>query len=167
MRLSSAEGKAIVEVVEGADTFFTDWPQHYSEAREGVAAILKKQEQQQVVCKLATEQQTMLSTLERMSWLVLLLATATFLASIQPPGGFDSERLQVLVSGRSVCSSNSTSPLTDTQTPVADVGVAGNSSTAASSSSKQSPHTPIRHVPFIGSSFLIPCLSAPLWDVSC
>jgi hypothetical protein len=44
----------------------------------------------------------MLTTLERMSWLVVLLATTTFIAFIQPPGG-TSEDHQVLVSDESHC----------------------------------------------------------------
>jgi hypothetical protein len=44
----------------------------------------------------------MLGTLERMSWLVVLLATATFIAYLQPPGGFESN--QVLVGNSASCS---------------------------------------------------------------
>lgn len=57
--------------------------------------------QQAVITKLATQQDTMLTTLERMSWLVLLLATATFLAFIQPPGGYND--FNVLIDGPQVC----------------------------------------------------------------
>jgi hypothetical protein len=35
----------------------------------------------------------MLTTLERLSWLVVLLATATFMAYIQPPGGLIADNL--------------------------------------------------------------------------
>jgi len=47
------------------------------------------QQQQAAVFKLARQQEPMLTTLERMSWLVVLLATATFIAYLQPPGGFE------------------------------------------------------------------------------
>eukprot|EP00775_Hariotina_reticulata_P008139 gene8139-8333_t len=50
---------------------------------------VRSQAQKKVVHKLATEQDVMLTTLERLSWLVLLLATATFIAVLQPPGGFN------------------------------------------------------------------------------
>lgn len=64
--------------------------------------VLDAQFRLQIILKLATQQDTMLSTLKRMSWLVLLLATATFLAFIQPPGGF--RDYQVLVTGPAACS---------------------------------------------------------------
>lgn len=62
--------------------------------RRGLKLILSPEFEEaevrrQIITKLATEQDTMLTTLERMSWLVLLLATATFLAFIQSPGGYN------------------------------------------------------------------------------
>lgn len=65
--------------------------------------MLNKQAQRQAVLKLATQQDTMLTTLERLSWLVLLLATATFMAFMQPPGAFDDNR-QVLMGNYTSCS---------------------------------------------------------------
>jgi hypothetical protein len=53
-----------------------------------VLALPQLQRQQAAVAKLAQQQEPMLTTLERMSWLVVLLATATFIAYLQPPGGF-------------------------------------------------------------------------------
>jgi hypothetical protein len=47
------------------------------------------------------QQDTMLTTLERMSWLAVLLATATFVAYMLPPGDF--EKGQVLASDITVC----------------------------------------------------------------
>jgi hypothetical protein len=64
--------------------------------------VLALQRRQPAIIKLATQQDTMLTTLERMSWLAVLLATATFIAFMQPPGGLDNE--QVLVSDSSACS---------------------------------------------------------------
>lgn len=45
----------------------------------------------------------MLTTLDRMSWLMVLLATATFIAYLQPPGSYDSEG-QVRVTDMAACS---------------------------------------------------------------
>lgn len=59
------------------------------------------QARRRIITKLAAEQDTMLTTLERMSWLVLLLTTATFLAFIQPPGGYNN--FNVLITGPQVC----------------------------------------------------------------
>jgi hypothetical protein len=56
-----------------------------------------------VVTKLARRQEPMLSTLERMSWLVVLLATATFIAYMQPPGAYDGG--VVLVDNIATCAS--------------------------------------------------------------
>lgn len=39
------------------------------------------------IIKLATEQEVMIVSLERMSWLAVLLATATFIGFLQPPAG--------------------------------------------------------------------------------
>lgn len=76
--------------------------------------LLKEQEAQQLqqaaVHKLATQQETMLTTLERMSWLVVLLATATFIAFLQPPGGLVSE--QVMVSNLTMCYAAAKPPIT-------------------------------------------------------
>lgn len=41
--------------------------------------------------ELATRQESMVSTLERMAWPVILLATATFIAFLSPPGGYDED----------------------------------------------------------------------------
>jgi len=76
--------------------------------------LLKEQEalqlKQAAVNKLATQQETMLTTLERMSWLVVLLATATFIAFLQPPGGLVDE--QVMVSNLAMCYTAVDPPIT-------------------------------------------------------
>lgn len=63
--------------------------------------LLGKQHKRDTITKLATQQEPMLRTLERMSWLVVLLATATFIAYLQPPGGLEGNH--VLVSGAASC----------------------------------------------------------------
>jgi len=82
------EGSGIVKGGSslGADTFSPKW--HASTpAGEKVKQVLTKQRRTAAVIKLATQQEPMLTTLERMSWLVVLLATATFVAYMSPPGG--------------------------------------------------------------------------------
>lgn len=64
--------------------------------------VLKQQQQRAAVRKLANQQEPMLNTLERMSWLVVLLATATFVAYLSPPGGVGDDK-QVLVSNIASC----------------------------------------------------------------
>jgi hypothetical protein len=59
---------------------------------------------QVVINKLVREQEAMLTTLERLSWLVLLLATATFMAYIQPPGGVNGETNLVMATEELPCS---------------------------------------------------------------
>lgn len=85
--------------------------------RQALTAVLDAQLRRQIILKLATQQETMLTTLERMSWLVLLLATTTFLAFIQPPGGYMS--YQVLVTGPVVCKPGYKLP----DTPQGDAGL--------------------------------------------
>jgi len=111
----------ILPVVVWMQQYFKIWPMAHSFGDwrfdpQGTAAwfkgeglckdilliVLDAQFRLQIILKLATQQDTMLSTLERMSWLVLLLATATFLAFIQPPGGY--KDYQVLVTGPAACS---------------------------------------------------------------
>jgi hypothetical protein len=67
-----------------------------------VRSALLLQRHRSAVAKLATQQEPMLTTLERMSWLVVLLATATFVAFTMPPGGYG-ENQQVLSSGTGAC----------------------------------------------------------------
>jgi hypothetical protein len=74
-----------------------------SSPRSRIRRILAKQTQHRSVGKLATQQEPMLATLERLSWLVLLLATATFTAFLMPPGGMDED--QLLVSNVDQCTS--------------------------------------------------------------
>lgn len=66
-------------------------------------SALQIEKQRAAVAKLATQQEPMLSTLERMSWLVVLLATATFVAFTMPPGGYGDNQ-QVLSSNTGACS---------------------------------------------------------------
>jgi hypothetical protein len=61
-----------------------------------------QQRHRSAVVKLATQQEPMLATLERMSWLVVLLATATFVAFTMPPGGY-TDNQQVLSSNTAAC----------------------------------------------------------------
>jgi uncharacterized membrane protein YhaH (DUF805 family) len=70
-----------------------------------VQHMLKLQLRQLAIAKLVNQQETMLATLERMSWLAVLLATATFIAYMQPPGGL--KDYQVLVSNDTACASGS------------------------------------------------------------
>lgn len=65
--------------------------------------LRRRREQRAAATKLATQQDVMLTTLERMSWLVVLLATATFVAYMQPPGGTDDDSKQVMVSNVTSC----------------------------------------------------------------
>lgn len=65
--------------------------------------VLKQQQQRVAVRHLANHQDALVSTLERMSWLVVLLATATFVAYLSPPGGIGDDK-QVLVSNVASCS---------------------------------------------------------------
>jgi hypothetical protein len=44
----------------------------------------------------------MLTTLERLSWLVVLLATTTFMAYIQPPGGIISTETNLVMATEEV-----------------------------------------------------------------
>jgi Leucine-rich repeat (LRR) protein len=81
------------------------------QCRTAINKILNATMRRRAVLKLAREQQTILTSLERMSWLVLLLATTTFLAFLQPPGGFDDQRHQVLISSPAACRSSSTKPV--------------------------------------------------------
>jgi hypothetical protein len=69
-----------------------------------VRSALMLQRHRSAVVKLATQQEPMLSTLERMSWLVVLLATATFVAFTMPPGGYGDNQ-QVLTSHTAACGS--------------------------------------------------------------
>jgi hypothetical protein len=69
--------------------------------QQKIAHVLTLQRRRPAILKLATQQETMLATLERMSWLAVLLATATFIAFMQPPGGLRDE--QVLVTDRAAC----------------------------------------------------------------
>ncbi|WIA39077.1 hypothetical protein OEZ86_005221 [Tetradesmus obliquus] len=71
------------------------WP-----PKQQIEHVLSRQDIPAVV-QLATQQETMLTTLERMSWLVVLLATATFIGFMQPPGGVDTDSKQVLALVRS------------------------------------------------------------------
>lgn len=50
-------------------------------------AIIHNLNQRRSIFKLAQEQERMLETLERMSWIAVLLATATFIGFLQPPHG--------------------------------------------------------------------------------
>jgi hypothetical protein len=77
-------------------------PDHSWSPQKQIRHVLHLQFSQPAVIKLATQQEVMLTTLERMSWLAVLLATATFIAFMQPPGGLENE--QVLVSDSSACS---------------------------------------------------------------
>jgi hypothetical protein len=70
--------------------------------QQQIAHILDRQDTPAII-HLATQQETMLTTLERMSWLAVLLATATFIAFMQPPGGLDDDSKQVLVSNSTAC----------------------------------------------------------------
>jgi hypothetical protein len=79
--------------------------------RTAINMLLYATMRRRAVLKLANEQPTILTSLERMSWLVLLLATATFLAFLQPPGGLDDQRHQVLMSSPAACGSSSTKPV--------------------------------------------------------
>jgi hypothetical protein len=58
---------------------------------------------QAVITKLVREQGAMLTTLERLSWLVVLLATATFMAYMQPPGGFRADTNLVMATEEMPC----------------------------------------------------------------
>jgi hypothetical protein len=49
-----------------------------------LAAILLRQQRRQAILKLATQPEPMLTTLERMSWLLIILATITLTAFLQP-----------------------------------------------------------------------------------
>jgi hypothetical protein len=69
--------------------------------RQQIQQVLQKQQQQAAINQLVGQQDTMLTTLERMSWLAVLLATATFVAYMSPPGG--TENGQVLASNSAVC----------------------------------------------------------------
>lgn len=75
----------------GAGTFSEKWHDS-TPAGEKVKQVLTKQRHAAAVMKLATQQEPMLTTLERMSWLVVLLATATFVAYMQPPGGTEGNK---------------------------------------------------------------------------
>jgi len=68
-------------------------------------SALQIEKHRAAVAKLATQQEPMLSTLERMSWLVVLLATATFVAFTMPPGGYGDNQ-QVLSSSTGACAAN-------------------------------------------------------------
>jgi hypothetical protein len=73
--------------------------------------LRQRQQQLKAIQQLTTQQDTMLTTLERMSWLAVLLATATFVAYMSPPGG--AVKGQVLVSNISVCSDWQSKPEDD------------------------------------------------------
>lgn len=49
-----------------------------------LAAVLLRQQRRQAILKLATQPEPMLTTLERMSWLLIILATITLTAFLQP-----------------------------------------------------------------------------------
>lgn len=49
-----------------------------------LSAILLRQQRRQAILKLATQAEPMLTTLERMSWLLIILATITLTAFLQP-----------------------------------------------------------------------------------
>lgn len=74
--------------------------------------VLKQQQQRAAVRKLANQQEPMLNTLERMSWLVVLLATATFVAYLSPPGGVGDDK-QVLVSNIASCYPAAEGPISE------------------------------------------------------
>lgn len=77
-------------------------PYHNWILRATIRDITAFQLRRQNVYKLAQQQAPMLSTLEHMSWLVMLFATATFIAFLQPPGGYADDK-QVLVGNYSSC----------------------------------------------------------------
>lgn len=52
-----------------------------------IKQIIRKLDQHRSIIKLAKQQERMLETLERMSWIAVLLATATFIGFLQPPSG--------------------------------------------------------------------------------
>jgi hypothetical protein len=76
-----------------------------TQATKLLQRLLKLQLQYSTVRKLAREQSTMLTSLERMSWVVVLLATATFIGFLQPPGGYAVYDKQVMAGNFSMCSS--------------------------------------------------------------
>jgi hypothetical protein len=88
--------------VDGCTSLVQPLPDRTWSPQRQIKHVLRLQRSQPAVIKLATQQETMLTTLERMSWLAVLLATATFIAFMQPPGGLENE--QVLVSDSSACS---------------------------------------------------------------
>lgn len=71
-------------------------------AQQQIQQVLKLQRHRKAIAKLATQQEPMLTTLERMSWLVVLLGTATFTAYLMPPGGYGDDK-HILVTDTSVC----------------------------------------------------------------
>jgi hypothetical protein len=93
---------------EGCSLLESWLPPAYLEAspQDKIRHLLDAQHDPAVI-QLTTQQDNMLTTLERMSWLAVLLATATFIAFMQPPGGFDEGR-QVLVSNSTACAAVST-----------------------------------------------------------
>lgn len=62
----------------------------------------QQQRRAAAVTKLASEQSTMVASLERMSWPVVLLATATFIAFLQPPGSYDDSK-HITIPPHSTC----------------------------------------------------------------
>jgi hypothetical protein len=90
--------------LEGCKLLAQPLPDSSLTPQQKIANVLGRQDIPAVI-QLATQQETMLTTLERMSWLAVLLATATFIAFMQPPGGLDDDSKQVLVSNSTVCAS--------------------------------------------------------------
>jgi hypothetical protein len=63
------------------------WP-----VQQQIQSVLRMRHlRESVVYRLSQDQDAMLATLERMSWVVVLLATATFIAFLQPPGGYGND----------------------------------------------------------------------------
>jgi len=52
-----------------------------------LAKMIRRLDRHKSVVKLTTGQRRMLETLERLSWIAVLLATATFIGFLQPPWG--------------------------------------------------------------------------------
>jgi hypothetical protein len=70
-------------------------------AVEQVDKIIERQ--RQLRDALANNQRNLQGTLERMSWVAILLATATFIGFLQPPGGYADGGHQVRSSGMTSC----------------------------------------------------------------
>jgi hypothetical protein len=78
-------------------------PDESTSAHKKISLVLPGLARYRAVVKLAHDQGAMLTTLERMSWLMVLLATVTFVAFIQPPGDFTDQDHQVLVGNFTYC----------------------------------------------------------------